>query len=1100
MVLFAAVSGFAVAQNSKNLLEIDAASFRPVQTDALSGVAIDPIGLDRSKRPCARIKMHINRMTRDEIANIVVQPIGGNVILMKKIVASEGNGLILEMTAKAPTRFYLHHDEFGDSNEVSLNLEGDKEYWLEACLNQLYPITVNTNMKEASVYIDDVFKGKTNDEFYLLVHDVLPGDHTLRIVCGSSVSEKQISVYKESLVFRCDVNTVTARPQYVVFAVQPKNAVVTIDNKLYTPDEGGTVQVLLQNGAYKYSVESKDYYSESGSFVVDGKKLDKRVELRPAFGWLNVENTAVLNGANIYVDERSWGTIPLSRDLRLSSGEHKVRIVKHKYKPFEQIVTISDGQKLTFSPVLAADFAVVTINSAEGTEIWVNNERKGFAPWKGELASGTYIFEARKAGHRTTMITQDIAVDPHEQSYKIDAPKPIMGTLDITSSPANAEIYVDGNSVGRTPMMIDVIIGTRTVRLVKEGYGDYQSSVTVSESQTTSFAHKFDSVNAVFVEGKTLFENKNYAEALPKLRLAAKGGHAESCAYLGRAYQYGYGVEKNLTTAVSWYRQGADKGDAESQYRLGDCYYKGTGVTKDLTQAFKLFMKSAEQGNALAQTAVGVCYRNGYGVTKDETEAVKWYRRAAEGGNQTAQYNLGLCYQYGRGVAADKQEAIRWYQMAADQGHAKSKEKLQELKGSVNTSTPSTVGSGATSSSSRPTPVPTTTPPSYKYDPGKAAFIEGKNLFDAKDYSNALPKFKTAAQLGYAESYAYLGRAYQYGYGVEKNPYTAVSWYRQGADKGDAESQYRLGDCYYKGTGVTKDLTQAFKLFMKSAEQGNALAQTAVGVCYRNGYGVTKDETEAVKWYRRAAEGGNQTAQYNLGLCYQYGRGVTANKQEAIHWYQMAADQGHAKSKEKLQELGVSSTSLPTTSKSTSSTSSSSSSKIAATTTSHPTTTSSRSVLGNARGQKSNDGKFSVGFAAGAGFSSLTGTDSKSEGWEANAGLAMRILRWDNVVNINTGLNYMYTFGINYLSIPVVLNLNYTRKQNYSMYAGVGVEPSLLLKNYEGKMLSGFSCPLVANLLGYGGRNSDVAFYIKYTIGGMMSLGCRYTYYFQSKR
>lgn len=888
MVLLAAVSGLAVAQDSKNLLEIDAASFRPVQTDALSGVAIDPIGLDRSKRPCARIKMHINRMTRDEIANLVIQPIGGNVILMKKVVASEGNGLILEMTAKAPTRFYIHHDEFGDSNEVSLNLEGNKEYWLEACLNQLYPITVNTNMKEASVYIDNVYKGKTNDEFYLLVHDVLPGDHTLRIVCGSSVSEKQISVYKESLVFRCDVNTVTARPQYVVFTVQPKNAVVAIDDKLYTPDEGGAVQVLLQNGAYTYSVESKDYHSENGSFVVDGKKVDKRVELLPAFGWLNVENTAVLNGANVYVDERNFGTIPLSRDVRLPSGEHKVRIVKHKYKPFEQTVTISDNQKFTLSPALEADFAVVTINAADGCEIWVNNERKGFAPWKGELASGTYIFEARKAGHRTTMITQNIAVDPHEQSYKIDDPKPIMGTLDITSTPANAEIYIDGKSVGRTPMMLDVVIGTRTIKLTKDGYGEYQSSVVVSESQTTAFTHKFDAINAVFTEAKALFDKKDYSNALPKFRTAALQGHAGSCAYLGRVYQYGYGVDKNLTTAVSWYRQGAEKGDAESQYRLGNCYYNGYGVTKDLQQAFNLFKKSAEQDNTSAQNMVGICYRNGYGVAKNDAEAVKWYRRAADAGYSTSQYNLGLCYEYGRGVATNKEEAKIWYQKAADQGHEKSKTKLKELGVSTTSNSTTSTSSTSASSSSRPTTTTTTTS---------------------------------------------------------------------------------------RPTSVTT---------------------------------------------------------------------------------------------------------RPTTT----------------TTTSRPTTSSHRGMIGKVNGHKSSgNGKFSVGLAAGLGFSSLS--NPNAEGWEANAGLAMRILRWDSVVNINTGINYMYSFDVNFLSIPFVLNLNYTRKQNYSMYAGVGIEPSMMLAKYEGTMLSGFDLPLVANLLGYGARNSDIAFYMKYYLGSeMMTLGCRYTYYF----
>ena len=123
---------------SQQLLVIDANSFAPVQTDVISRVPIDKIGVDPSQRSCARIKMHINRMTREDIAGISVRPVGGSVVVTKQIVATEGNGLIVEMTAKAPTRFYLHHDKYGDSKEVSLNLEGNKEYKLEAMLNTTF--------------------------------------------------------------------------------------------------------------------------------------------------------------------------------------------------------------------------------------------------------------------------------------------------------------------------------------------------------------------------------------------------------------------------------------------------------------------------------------------------------------------------------------------------------------------------------------------------------------------------------------------------------------------------------------------------------------------------------------------------------------------------------------------------------------------------------------------------------------------------------------------------------------------------------------------------------------------------------------------------
>ena len=132
IALLSACAAFAQAEKS---IIIDASKFRPVQTDALTGVNIDPIGLDYSKRPCARLKIKINRMTVEEINGIEVKVATNNAV-MKCQTAQYDTGLIVEMTAKPDTRFYFHHNEFGDSNEVCLNLEPNKEYYLEAYLNQ----------------------------------------------------------------------------------------------------------------------------------------------------------------------------------------------------------------------------------------------------------------------------------------------------------------------------------------------------------------------------------------------------------------------------------------------------------------------------------------------------------------------------------------------------------------------------------------------------------------------------------------------------------------------------------------------------------------------------------------------------------------------------------------------------------------------------------------------------------------------------------------------------------------------------------------------------------------------------------------------------
>lgn len=723
MVLVALMSNLAVAQNAKNLLEVDLSSFRPVQTGVLEGVNIDAIGKDRSQRPCARIKLHINRMTPQEIDQIQVLPIGGNIVVMKRELAYEGNGLIIELTAKQPTRFILHHNEFGDSNEVSVNLEGNKEYFLDAELRQLYPITVNTNMADADVYIDNKYCGKTNSEMYLLVHDILPGDHTLRVECAGRRAEMPINIHKESLVFRLDVDTAAARPQYVVFEVVPQNALVTIDNTPYYP-EAGVVNTLLQNGPHAYSVEAKNYHKESGTIIVAGAKVERKIELRPAFGYLNVTASSVISGASIFIDDELIGTAPM-RSGPLASGEHRVRIVKPKYKIFEQTITISDNQVLEFAPALTADFAVVTITAGEGCEIWIDNERKGLSPWREELSSGTHIFEARKDGHESSVMTQNITVTPHEQQYTLDAPKPILGTLNITSSPAMADVYIDGENKGRTPLMVDVVVGERNIKLHKAGFGDFELKATVTKGEITSVSHKFDSSDMIYNEGKSFYDAKNYTAAFPKLKQAADLGHAEANYYVGVSYDFGRGVQKNdaeavkyyrvaaekglaaaqndlgvmyrsgegvdknEAEAVKWYRLAANQGHALAQNNLGVCYEKGYGVAKDMVEAVKWYRKAAEQGNAGAQNSLGICYRQGLGVEKNEAEAVKWYRMAANQGNSAAMFNLGLCYEFGRGVPKDLTQAKAWYQKSADKGYSRAKDKLRELNSSSSSSSSS---------------------------------------------------------------------------------------------------------------------------------------------------------------------------------------------------------------------------------------------------------------------------------------------------------------------------------------------------------------------------------------------------------------------------
>ena len=486
----------ALAQTQSHNIIIDESSLTPVQKDAISGVTIDKIGVDRSRRACARIKMHINRMTRTEIEGLTVQQIGGVIDVMKQIVATDGSGLIIELTAKEPTRFYLHHDKYGDSNEVSLNLEGNKEYKLSAELKMTYSIVVSSNAIGADIYIDNEYKGRTDGSYTLTVNDITPGSHTLKVQYGSSINQQNIDVNSSAIYFRLDVNTASSMAQYVVFEVKPTGATIMIDQTIYPTDEEGIALTSLNNGSYNYEVSANGYHTEKGRITVSGAKLTIPIELRPAHGWLVVESNPVLKDALIYIDDVFIGKAPLKSN-NLLSGEHHIKVLKNLYLPYEETVVIKDNETLKFNPTLTANYSTVTLTTAEGADIYVNDKLVGKTNWTGPLGAGTYIFEARKEGHKTTRCSEDISTKTPTRSITLEAPTPINGILDINTTPAKASVKIDGNEVGETPIILNLLVGKHYVTISKSGYRSETKNITIKEGVPEKLTINLEKASAV---------------------------------------------------------------------------------------------------------------------------------------------------------------------------------------------------------------------------------------------------------------------------------------------------------------------------------------------------------------------------------------------------------------------------------------------------------------------------------------------------------------------------------------------------------------------------------------------------------------------------
>lgn len=124
----------------------------------------------------------------------------------------------------------------------------------------------------------------------------------------------------------------------------------------------------------------------------------------------------------------------------------------------------------------------------------------------------------------------------------------------------------------------------------------------------------------------------------------------------------------------------ATEGNVKAMYDVGKLYERGRGVNKDMAKAAEWFQKAASAGNASAQARLGILYFEGRGVKQNYNNALKLLNSAARANVPSAQYQLANMYELGTGVKQNLKKSIFWYQKADKYGYYLAKAKVTRLQ------------------------------------------------------------------------------------------------------------------------------------------------------------------------------------------------------------------------------------------------------------------------------------------------------------------------------------------------------------------------------------------------------------------------------------
>jgi len=312
--------------------------------------------------------------------------------------------------------------------------------------------------------------------------------------------------------------------QWVIFEIQPQDAILTIDSTM-TMIRGGRKQFYLPIGKHSWMAESPFHQKEEGTFeLTDEDRQTVKVALQPVYSYLTVKTA--LEGCTIMVDGQRIGkTHGTSGHLR--EGSHRLIVIKDSLCYYDADFSIGWREKKTIE-LTAADLhpvvrgshrdrrhdsglmsdqkpvpmiqtsdsaasvpasvkAPVTIKALDDeTAIWINRELKGFGSWEGELDAGFYLINTEKAGlqSRSTTLWVDDSAPIH---LDLLAPKGSYGMVSVQCNEIGADVYINGKLAGTTPCIVkDLPAGSNCeVRLEKAGFLKAEETIRVVGNDLT---------------------------------------------------------------------------------------------------------------------------------------------------------------------------------------------------------------------------------------------------------------------------------------------------------------------------------------------------------------------------------------------------------------------------------------------------------------------------------------------------------------------------------------------------------------------------------------------------------------------------------------
>ena len=237
------------------------------------------------------------------------------------------------------------------------------------------------------------------------------------------------------------------------------------------------VDTELVPGVHRLEFSAERHLAEVRELEVagGGERQSLAATLTP--DWAVVSLRTDPPGATVVVDDVDVGVTPA--DVEVASGEHELEVRLAGYNAWSNrlLVAANQPQQLPDIKLVLADGRLELASAPSEATVNVDGEFRGRTPLSLRLAPGrAHRVTLTKPGYETATRELSVAADSGRRLQVELTPQ--YGEIAVASTPANAEVFVDGERRGVTPATLELTAVSHAIEIRLQGFAVERAELT----------------------------------------------------------------------------------------------------------------------------------------------------------------------------------------------------------------------------------------------------------------------------------------------------------------------------------------------------------------------------------------------------------------------------------------------------------------------------------------------------------------------------------------------------------------------------------------------------------------------------------------------